>query len=549
MEQKGDNMKKVCMIIFLYLFTIVLSGCHVNHKKNVNYNNEFIVPNVFDESLKHNIVFWAKNDTNSYQKAIYNKAISDFEKIYPNIKVTMKSYTDYKIIYKDVITNISTNSTPNVCITYPDHVATYLEGNGVVVDLTNLMNDSKYGMSGDNIKFNQVSKDEIIDKYINECFFNNGYYILPFMRSTEACYVNVDYVTKLGFTLPEVLTWDFVWEVSKKAMEEKEPSKVLIPVITNSTDNLMVEMLMQKGYNYAFEDGSIDLFNDNTKSILYDLEYAIKNKLFSTFKYDSYPGNYFNAGECIFAIDSTAGATWMGSNSPLCDIPKEKVVDFETKVMAIPQYDINNKKMISQGPSLCVFRKSNPQEVLASWLFVQFMLTNDVQIGYAKSEGYVPVTKRAQESQDYHEYLSNSGKIIEKKDEFGTVLRDKNGNIIYDNSTYYSVKIDASKLVLDNVLNQFTTPCFNGSTILRNVAGNLIEDLLVSIKKNEIIDQAYYNRLFKEAKRKVNNKKHTDISELGSLPTGSIVLLVSMGVVWAGIGVYSLIEYKKKKKL
>ena len=37
------------------------------------------------------------------------------------------------------------------------------------------------------------------------------------MRSTEACYVNKDMVEALGFTLPETLTWDFVWQVSEAA--------------------------------------------------------------------------------------------------------------------------------------------------------------------------------------------------------------------------------------------------------------------------------------------------------------------------------------------
>ena len=39
--------------------------------------------------------------------------------------------------------------------------------------------------------------------------------------------------------------------------------------------------------------------------------------------------------------------------------------------------------MISQGPSVCVFNKRDPQEVLASWLFAQYMLTDEVQIAYA----------------------------------------------------------------------------------------------------------------------------------------------------------------------
>lgn len=83
--------------------------------------------------------FWAKNDTNKTQTEIYKKAIADFEALYPNITVNLNLYTDYGKIYNDVITNISTNTTPNVCITYPDHIATYLTGQNTVVPLDDLV--------------------------------------------------------------------------------------------------------------------------------------------------------------------------------------------------------------------------------------------------------------------------------------------------------------------------------------------------------------------------------------------------------------------------
>lgn len=55
--------------------------------------------------------------------------------------MNLNLYTDYGKIYNDVITNISTNTTPNVCITYPDHIATYLTGQNTVVPLDNLFAD------------------------------------------------------------------------------------------------------------------------------------------------------------------------------------------------------------------------------------------------------------------------------------------------------------------------------------------------------------------------------------------------------------------------
>lgn len=84
----------------------------------------------------------------------------------------------------------------------------------------------------------------------------------------------------------------------------------------------------------------------------------------------------------------------MGTNAPLVDISDDAVQEFDTEVMMIPQVDPEHPKMISQGPSVCVFNKQDPQEVLASWLFTQYLLTNEVQIAYSETEGYVPSPRK-----------------------------------------------------------------------------------------------------------------------------------------------------------
>ncbi|MBQ2510170.1 MAG: extracellular solute-binding protein, partial [Erysipelotrichaceae bacterium] len=137
-------MKKLLSLCMIgVLLALMLTGCHGS--KGIP---EFEVPESFDTTKNYEITFWAKNDTNKTQTDIYHRAIEDFQKLYPNIKVNMRLYTDYGRIYNDVITNISTNTTPNVCITYPDHIATYMTGAGTVVSLDKLMDDPKYGLGG-----------------------------------------------------------------------------------------------------------------------------------------------------------------------------------------------------------------------------------------------------------------------------------------------------------------------------------------------------------------------------------------------------------------
>ncbi len=511
-----------------------LAGCH-GSRDSVS----FVIPQSLDTGRNYEITFWAKNDTNKAQTNIYEKAIADFEALYPNIDVNMRLYTDYGKIYNDVITNIPTRTTPNVCITYPDHIATYMTGENTVVELDGLFSDPKYGLGGSEVKFDSPEFGELIPKFIEECRLAGHYYAVPYMRSSEACYINKDYVEKLGYTLPETLTWDFIWEVSEAATAKNDDGtykvngqKVMIPFIYKSTDNMMITMLKQLGAGYSDANGNIGLFNDETKRILEEISAHVGSGAFSTFKISSYPGNFLNAGQCIFAIDSTAGATWMGTKATHHDISKDSIVDFETVVRTIPQYDPSDPKMISQGPSICLFNKDDPQEVLASWLFMQFLLTNDVQTAYAQTEGYVPVTSKAQNTPGYAEYLSLGGT---------------------DDDVHYSVKIDATKMLLDNIDNTFTTPVFNGSASLRDAASQLIESTAKSTRRKEKIDDAYFEKLYSDTASlyRLDSISVEGKAELGELPGEAVALIVTLITVWCLIllylGISALVRHSRKK--
>ena len=527
-------MKRI--VLLLLTLTLLLTGCHGSQKRA-----GFEVPSEFDTSKTFNLTFWAKNDSNNTQKLIYQKAIRDFEALYPNIHVQLQAYTDYGAIYNDVITNIATDTTPNVCITYPDHIATYLTGENVVAPLDSLFDDQKYGLGGSELKYDGPAKDELVPAFLEECAFGGHYYAVPYMRSTEAVYVNKTFVEALGYELPDVLTWDFIWEVSEAATEKGADGKyllngqdTLIPFIYKSTDNMMIQWLKQLDAGYSTDAGEILIFNDDTREVLKTIaSHAKKGGAFSTFKKDGYPANFLNAGQCVFAVDSTAGATWMGSDAPLVDIAEEKLVRFETAVRPVPQVDPAHLQMISQGPSMCVFNKQDPQEVLASWLFTQYMLTNAVQIAYAETEGYVPVTLKAQNDPEYVDYLSRAGE---------------------DNTTHYPVKLQASELLVQHAADTFTTPVFNGSASLRDAAGQLIEAVNTGVKRKQTVDDAFLDKLFEDTRSlyrldQIGGRMNADgPADLGPLPTESVALLAALVCVWVLLGVYTLREKMKEKK-
>ena len=189
--------------------------------------------------------------------------------------------------------------------------------------------------------------------------------------------------------------------------------------------------------------------------------------------------------------------------------------------MMLPQFDPMHPEMISQGPSVCIFNKQDSQEVLASWLFAQYLLTNDVQIAYAETEGYVPVTSKAQQDAAYLDYLAHCG---------------------IDDDTHYRVKIQASELLLYHAENTFVTPVFNGSASLRDASGQLIENVVKSVRRKETIDESYMDKLFSDVTSlyRLDQKKQTGMekADLGPLPKAAVILLSVLGITWIGIILY-----------
>jgi multiple sugar transport system substrate-binding protein len=124
--------------------------------------------------------------------------------------------------------------------------------------------------------------------------------------------------------------------------------------------------------------------------------------------YGSYTSGLFtnlkkNEARSYMCIGSSAGASYQ---RPTKDANGK--YPFDVGITTIPQADASNKKVISQGPSLCIFGKSDSQEVLASWLFVKFLTTNvDFQAEFSMVSGYMPVIKSVNEHEIYKTQFLN----------------------------------------------------------------------------------------------------------------------------------------------
>ena len=112
------------------------------------------------------------------------------------------------------------------------------------------------------------------------------------------------------------------------------------------------------------------------------------------------------------------------------------------------------------------------------------------------------------------------------------------------------MKIAATRLLLENQEYTFVTSVFNGSTSLRDAAGQLIESVTKAVRRKTEIDDAYIDDLYDD----MNSLYHLDQTSalggtkahFGELPTASKALLITLLVIWVGIITYLVIILRKR---
>ena len=417
--------------------------------------------------------------------------LEDFKKMYPNITVEHSSGGGYDDVRSKISKQITVGNQPNVAYCYPDHVAAYNVA-GAVVDLNVFIESviaTKDALGNEGILgFTDEEIANFIEGYYEEGLMfgdlngdgKNEMYTLPYSKSTEVLYYNVEAFEKWGLAVPT--TWDEMKETCR-ILKEKDPT--CIPLGYDSEANWFITMCEQYGSPYTSATGEEHFLFDNEQNRAfvkefmswYDLGYVTTEEI-----YGSYTSGLFTATEgtrSYMCIGSSAGASYQ------CPTANDKgEYPFTVGIATPPQVDVENPKVISQGPSVCVFKSENPQEVVASWLLVKYLTTCvDYQAEHSMSSGYVPVIKNATDNTYYQAYLNKADR----------------GNAYL---TALSIKVG-----LEQADAYYTSPAFNGSSTAREEVGLLMQKCFLASGKEDM--DAYIKQLFEEAVRTCKYKSNS----------------------------------------
>ena len=397
------------------------------------------------------------NTMGSNLTPVLDAYIAEFNTIYPNIHVEYTSVGGYDDVRDQISTEITVGAQPNIAYCYPDHVALYNLAMAVQ-PLDELIDHPELGLTAE-------QKADFIEGYYNEGkeFGDGLMYTMPFSKSTEVLYYNKTFFDANGLTVPT--TWDELEAVCAKI---KEIDPMSIPLGYDSEANWFINMTEQYNSDYTSATEPHFLFDNETNRAFVKRfrEWYEKGYLTTQTLYGAYTSGLFvstNEVKSYMSIGSSAGAV---HQRPA--VNADGSYPFEVGIATIPQVSEDNRKVISQGPSVCIFKKSNPQEVIASWLFVKYLTTSvEFQAEFSMASGYVPVLKSVSENPVYAEFIANA-----------------------DGGNYISAL--SAKVCLEQADAYYTSPAFNGSSEARDQVGDLLCACLSGAgEADEVIDAAF----------------------------------------------------------
>ncbi len=431
----------------------------------------------FDTTKQIEIEFYSTQGENL--KTVTDKHIAEFQKLYPNITVNHTKLGDYNDVRDQIKTELNAGNQPNLAYCYPDHVATYNIAKAVV-QMDNLIASDLEVTREDGttevLGLTDEQKADFIEGYYNEGaqFGDELMYTLPFSKSTEVLYINQNFFAGYGYNeatqaydvanhhdpIPVPTHWwcgDDCEEGCKSSMEEvcktiKAIDPHSIPLGYDSESNWFITMCEQLGTPYTSATGDHYLFNnaDNKAFVKKFADWYEKGYVTTQEIYGQYTSGLFvsmgtEVVKSYMSIGSSAGATHQRPDKGDAGYP------FMVDIKPIPQADADKPKAISQGPSVCIFKSSDPQEVLASWLLLKYLTTNvNFQAEFSQASGYVPVLKSVKEHAGY-----------------AAKLEAADGG---DNIAFLSAKV-----CLEQVDSYYASPAFDGSSKARDQVGDLMQ--------------------------------------------------------------------------
>jgi multiple sugar transport system substrate-binding protein len=336
------------------------------------------VTGAVDPTDQH-VIFWHVWGTGSVNEAMLG-IVTDFNRTNQwHIWVDPVDQGKYSNLEDAFNAAVQTGDLPDLVTGYTNAMANWFAVDALA-DLTPLVNDPVYGLSA-------ADWAAFYPGAINGGKAPDGtFFAFPISQSENVLFYNSQWAKELGFAKAPTNYTEFKAQ-SCAAMEannnDSNPDN-------DGTGGFVVNTGASNVASFAFANGGTLLSQDSkaynfTDQSVVDVAELWKDMWDSgcAFATESYPNPEFASRKALFTMSSTAGLPYQIAAFNAAGAVKDQwtLVPFPGK---------NGSQAVNLYGQYVAIGKTNPERMLATWLFLKYMTSPEVQAKWIKASAYYP---------------------------------------------------------------------------------------------------------------------------------------------------------------
>ena len=300
------------------------------------------------------------------------------------ITVTAVDQDDYAPLEDAFNAAIQSGDLPDLVTGYANAMANWYAVDSVV-DLSPYMNDSTFGLTAEDLSA------------INEGALNGGkapdgtQFAFPISQSANVLFYNSGWAKELGFDNPPTNYAEFKEQACAAAEANNSDDNpdndgtgglVLYPSASN-----VASFVFANGGNMQNADSSGYDYTDQT---VVDVANFMKDLWDNgcAFPTESYPNPEFATRKALFTMSSTAGLPYQ-----VAAFEAEDAIQDEWGIIPFPGKD--GGQSVDLFGQYVAIANTNPERMMATWVFVKYLTSPEVQAKWTEGSNYYPVNNDA----------------------------------------------------------------------------------------------------------------------------------------------------------
>jgi len=374
--------------LFIIIFSMILTACATPTEEPAMTHEPEMTdePMMTEEPMElavdptgQTVVFWHVWGTGSASEGLA-KIVSDFNASNEwGITVEAVDQGNQGDLQNAVNAAITTGELPNVTPGFPNAIATWYNA-GAIAELNDLLSDPMFGLSSDEL-------DAIYAANLGSGQLADGTQIgMPIHQSANVLFYNHTWAQELGFSAPPANAAEFKEQACAAAAANNAD---------DNPDNDGTGGLVTRGLGasdvaawlFAFDGSFLNsagdgytMNTDKMKSVATFLKDLSDSGCW--FRTDGFPNPEFATRQALFAMSSTAGAPFQ--SGAFADAANEDEWGF----IAFPGPD--GKLAINAYGQLIGVVDQGPEANLASWIWLKYFTSPEVQAEWITFSGYFP---------------------------------------------------------------------------------------------------------------------------------------------------------------